>query len=91
MESDNQNFCTRCGRSLAADARYCPECGARVPGRNPEQVEEEKEMVRSAVTRQLKWAAVAMAIYSIPFLILGIYTAFSIDSMTDLVINDPNF
>lgn len=91
MDSDNQNFCTRCGRSLAEDARYCPECGARVPGRNPEQVEEERQMVRTAVIRQLKWAAVAMAIYSIPFLIIGIYTAVSIDSMTDLVVNDPNF
>lgn len=91
MEQDNQNFCTRCGCSLSDQARYCPECGARVPGRNPEQVEEEKQMVRTAVGRQLNWATALMLIYSVPFLVLGIYTAVSIDSMTDLIVNDPNF
>ena len=91
MEADNQNFCTRCGHVLSASARFCPECGARVPGRNPEQVEEEKEAIRSAMDRQLSWAAVLMLIYSIPFLVIGVYTAVSMDAMVDLVVNDPNF
>ena len=91
MEADNQNFCTRCGHVLSESARFCPECGARVPGRNPEQVEEEKQAIRSAMDRQLRWAAILMLIYSIPFLVIGVYTALSIDSMTDLVVNDPNF
>ena len=47
MEADNQNFCTRCGHLLSDSARFCPECGARVPGRNPEQVEEEKTKTKS--------------------------------------------
>ena len=91
MEADNQNFCTRCGHLLSDSARFCPECGARVPGRNPEQVEEEKQAIRSAMDRQLRWAAILMLIYSIPFLVIGVYTVFNVDAMADLVVNDPNF
>lgn len=91
MDSDSQKFCTHCGCALAENARYCPECGTRIPGRNPEEVEAEKQVVRTAFGSQLKWAAALMLIYSIPFLIIGIYTAVSIDAMTDLVVNDPNF
>ena len=36
-------------------------------------------------------AAILMIIYSVPFLVIGVYTAFSVESMADLVVNDPNF
>lgn len=91
MEADNQNFCTRCGHMLSESARFCPECGARVPGRNPEQVEEEKQAIRSAMDRQLRWAAILMIIYSVPFLVIGVYTAFSVESMAASWSTIPTF
>ena len=43
MESEsNQNFCYQCGHMLTPEQKFCPECGTRVPGRNPEAVEQEK-------------------------------------------------
>lgn len=91
MSDDVRNFCTRCGHMLSDGTRFCPECGLRVPGANPEQVEEERQAIRDAMGRQLRWATAVMVIYSVPFLVLGIYAATNIGSMTDLIVNDPNF
>ena len=91
MESEsNQNFCYQCGHMLTPEQKFCPECGTRVPGRNPEAVEQEKTEIKEAVGKQLKWAAAMMLVYSIPFLVIGIYVAVAADSMTDLIWNDPN-
>lgn len=91
MESeDNQNFCYHCGHSLTPEQRFCPECGTRVPGRNPEAAEQEKAAIKEAVGKQIKWAAIMMLVYSIPFLVIGVYIAVAADSMTDLIWNDPN-
>ena len=70
---DNQNFCVRCGQNLAPDAKFCPACGTRVPGRNQEQVEEERQAVRDLAKSRLNWATAMMLIYSIPFMLIGIY------------------
>ena len=46
---DNQNFCVQCGQYLAEDAKFCPSCGARVPGRNPDLVEQDRQAVRDVM------------------------------------------
>lgn len=90
MESgEAQNFCTHCGHVLTADQRFCPECGTRVPGRNPEAVQQEKADIKYGIGRQLVWAAALMLIYSVPFLVVGIYVALSAESMTDMMFDDP--
>ncbi len=86
--ADSQNFCRHCGQTLAANSRFCAACGTRVPGRNQEEVEQEKKMVRDAAATQLRWASNLMLIYSIPFLIAGLYVLLSIDSLVDMMMND---
>lgn len=91
MESEsNQNFCYHCGHMLTPEQKFCPECGTRVPGRDSEAVEQEKTEIREAVGKQLKWAAAMMLVYSIPFLVIGIYVVVAADSMTDLIWNNSN-
>lgn len=72
MTEDN-NFCTRCGHSLSGMDKFCPECGFRVPGRNPEQEAKEIEALDNALDTRVKWAGYLMLAYSIPFLIMGIW------------------
>ena len=86
---DNQNFCIQCGQVLAADAKFCPACGARVPGRNPEQVEAEKQEIRDVMKARLNWAVALMLIYSIPFLIIGIYILVDLDGLVNMIMTDP--
>lgn len=86
---DNQNFCIQCGQFLAADAKFCPACGARVPGRNPEQVEAEKQEIRDVMKSRLNWAIALMLIYSIPFLIIGIYILVDLDGIVNMIMTDP--
>ena len=88
---DNQNFCEKCGQYLNEGAAFCPACGARVPGRSPEQIEAEREQVRSVMASRLKWAAMMMLVYSIPFLVLGIYISVSLDSIVSELINNPSY
>ncbi|MGN0098262.1 MAG: zinc ribbon domain-containing protein [Candidatus Methanomethylophilaceae archaeon] len=88
---DNQNFCVKCGQFLDEGARFCPACGMRVPGRSLEQVEAEREEVRSLMTSHLKLAAIMMLVYSIPFLIIGIVITVSLDSIVDELINNPSY
>lgn len=86
---DNQNFCIHCGEILATDAKFCPKCGARIPGRNQEQVEEEKQAVRDGMKYRLYWAIALMLIYSIPFLIIGIYLMVDLDGIVNMIMTDP--
>ena len=86
---DNQNFCVQCGELLAPEARFCPACGTRVPGRNPEQVEAEKQAVRDVMKARLNWAIALMLIYSIPFLIIGIYISVDLDGLANMIMTDP--
>ena len=86
---DNQNFCVQCGQILADDAKFCPACGARVPGRNPEQVEQERQAVRDVMKYRMYWAVALMLIYSIPFLIIGVYLAVDLDSIVNMLMTDP--
>ena len=86
---DNQNFCVQCGQTLADDAKFCPACGARVPGRNPEQVEQERQAVRDVMKYRMYWAVALMLIYSIPFLIIGVYLAVDLDSIVNMLMTDP--
>ena len=53
---DNQNFCVQCGQYLAEDAKFCPSCGARVPGRNPDLVEQDRQAVRDVMKYRMYWA-----------------------------------
>lgn len=86
---DNQNFCIHCGQTLAADAKFCPACGTRVPGRNQEQVEEERQAIRDVMRVRLNWAIALMLIYSVPFLIAGIYLAVDLDGIVNMLMTDP--
>lgn len=88
---DNQSFCTKCGTILSDGDKFCPSCGNRVPGRSPEQVEAEKNEIRSAMGRRLNWAVGIMLIYSIPLLILGIMILIDIDYMVDAIFNSPTY
>ena len=87
--ADNQNFCEKCGQYLNEGAAFCPSCGKRVPGRSPEQVEAEREEIRSVMSSRLQWAAIMMLVYSIPFLIIGIYISVSLDSLVNELISNP--
>lgn len=86
---DNQNFCIRCGEVLATDAKFCPKCGVRIPGRNQEQVEEERQAVRDGLKYRLYWAIALMLIYSVPFLIIGIYFVADLDGIVNTIMTDP--
>lgn len=88
---NNQKFCTRCGKQLGQDVTFCPDCGLRVPGMAPEQVEQERGMVREILDSRLKWAAAMMLIYSIPFLILGVYIAVGVDGFVDELFTNPAY
>lgn len=87
--SDNQNFCVHCGQMLAEDAKFCPACGTRVPGRNEEQVMAERQAVRDVVKSRLNWAVALMLIYSIPFLIIGVYFLVDLEGIVSMVMTDP--
>ena len=87
---DSQNFCEKCGQLLSENAKFCPACGTRVPGRSPEQVEEEKAQVHTFMTSRLKWAVALMLIYSIPFLIIGIWFTVDIDNIVNTLMTDPS-
>lgn len=91
MEESSQNFCTRCGRKLEPGTAFCPECGLRVPGKSEEQVREEKEQIRGFLQTRLKWAAAMMLIYSIPFLIIGVYISVSLDSLVNELFTNPAY
>ena len=86
---DNQNFCVQCGQYLAEDAKFCPSCGARVPGRNPDLVEQDRQAVRDVMKYRMYWAIALMLIYSIPFLIIGVYLAVDLDSIVNMIMTDP--
>ena len=88
---DNQNFCVQCGELLAPEAKFCPACGTRVPGRNPEQVEAEKQAVRDVMKSRLNWAIALMLIYSVPFLIIGIYISVDLDGLANMIMTDPMY
>lgn len=88
---DNQNFCVRCGQNLAPDAKFCPACGTRVPGRNQEQVEEERQAVRDLAKSRLNWATAMMLIYSIPFMLIGIYLLVDLDGIVNMIMTDPMY
>lgn len=88
---DEKKFCTRCGRYLEQGVSFCPDCGLRVPGRSPEQIEEDKAQVRSLMASRLKWAAVMMLVYSIPFLILGVYISVGLDGFVNELFTNPAY
>ena len=90
MEEKKQ-FCTRCGRYLEQGVSFCPDCGLRVPGRSQEQIEEEKAQVRSAMNTRLKWAGIMMLVYSIPFLIIGIYIFVCLDGFVNELFTNPAY
>jgi hypothetical protein len=89
MSDDRTGFCSQCGVALGTNTKYCPECGVRVPGRSPEQVAEEKEAIRASLKARLMWSGVFMLIVAIPMLCAGIYRLVDVDSIINLVLNDP--
>ncbi|MDO5861675.1 MAG: zinc-ribbon domain-containing protein [Thermoplasmata archaeon] len=92
MESnEQQNFCTHCGHFLQQGERFCPECGTRVPGANPEEVAREKAELKEAVGKQLRWASILMLVYSLPFLAIGVVFLFGADAVTDYVTSTDTF
>ncbi len=89
--TDQYEFCTQCGAKLSPNTRYCPECGTRVPGRNPELVEAEKEAIRTSLRSRPRWAGWLMLIYGIPLLCLGLYYLIDAQSITDMFWQNPTF
>ncbi len=88
---ENQEFCVRCGHYLTEGAQFCPECGLRVPGRSPEQVEAEKEQIRSLISKRLDYAAILMLIYSVPFLIVGAYLVLDLNGVVQMLLSNPTY
>lgn len=91
MEGNQQSFCTHCGQNLREGDLFCPACGTRVPTADPHMAEAEKAQVREGIQRQLRWAAMLMLVYSIPFLILGIYVLVDMNSLVDALMGNPQF
>lgn len=91
MEDGSHNFCTRCGRNLEPGVAFCPECGLRVPGKTDEQVREEKEQIRTFMQKRMKWAAIMMLVYSIPFLFIGAYIIVCADSLVTELFTNPMY
>lgn len=89
--TDQIEFCTQCGAKLSLNTKYCPECGNRVPGRNPEAVEADKEMVRTALRSRLSWAGFMMLIYGLPLLIMGLYYFIDAQGITDMLWQNSTF
>lgn len=89
--TDQNEFCTQCGAKLSPNTRYCPECGTRVPGRNPEAVEAEKEMIRTAVRSRPKWAGLLMLIYGLPLLCMGLYYFIDAHGITEMLWQNSTF
>lgn len=88
---DNQNFCIRCGQILSDSDKFCPACGARVPGRSPEQVEAERQAVRDGMSRRLNWAVALMLIYGIPFLIIGVWMLVDLNGIVETFMSSPTY
>ena len=86
---EKHNFCVKCGISLDDSDRFCPNCGERVPGMNPEQVAEEKETIRGALDSRMKWHIIMMMLYAVPFLFLGIYIMYNSDFLVDFIMENP--
>ncbi|MBQ8179400.1 MAG: zinc ribbon domain-containing protein [Candidatus Methanomethylophilaceae archaeon] len=89
--AENDKFCTKCGQNLSASVRFCPACGARVQGPSDEEISAEKGALVEAMTGRLKLAAVMMAVYSVPFLILGIYCIVDASGLATEVFKEPAF
>ena len=85
---DNKNFCVNCGAQLSDTDKFCSACGARVPGRNPEQVAEEKDTIRTALNMRLKWPIIMMLLYAIPFLIFGIALLYNSDFLVETIMDN---
>ncbi|MCK9322396.1 MAG: zinc-ribbon domain-containing protein [Candidatus Methanomethylophilaceae archaeon] len=86
--SDHSEFCTQCGAKLNSNNHFCPECGAGVPGMNPEKVKAEKEAIRESIKGRLGWAGIMILVYSVPFLIMGLYYLFDSTSIANALWNN---
>ncbi|MBP3385743.1 MAG: zinc ribbon domain-containing protein [Candidatus Methanomethylophilaceae archaeon] len=86
---DEKKFCTKCGNELAPDAKFCPDCGTRIPGRNEEQVQAERAMVREFMDKRLRWCTILMLIYSVPFLFIGIWYNLNAADLAQTLMTDP--
>lgn len=91
MLTEEQRFCTYCGQNLSGNARFCPSCGTKVPSDDPAVAEAEKAKIKDSLGNQLNWAAVLMLVYSVPFLIFGLYLLIDLNSIVDILMADPNF
>lgn len=89
--TDQIEFCAQCGAKLSLNTKYCPECGNRVPGRNQEAVEAEKEMIRTAIRSRPRWAGYLMLIYGIPLLCMGLYYLIDAQGITDMLWQNSTF
>ncbi len=89
--TENDKFCTKCGQNISASVRFCPSCGARVQGPTDEEISAEKGAFVQAMAGRLKLASVMMIVYSVPFLILGVYCLADASGLAAGVFNEPAF
>jgi len=83
------NFCPACGKNVPSGTTYCPVCGCCLgdPGSEIREEAAEKRMGAERITI----AAVLILMYSIPMVLVGIWTFVSAGSASNTLFNDPNF
>ena len=63
-KNDNKNYCIYCGKQIAVDNIYCPNCGNK---QDKQITEVSVDGNNSRIIRQIKNKAVSFALFSFRF------------------------